>query len=77
MQLADKMVTVLTAPAGAGKTRTMAEFARAWDALIGGRIIGITTAENAAQVMADGEEVRWTPGPRARTMAATLPSSAN
>ena len=41
----------------------MAEFARAWDALIGGRIIGITTAENAAQVMADGEEVRWTPGP--------------
>ncbi len=49
---ADRLMTVLTAPAGAGKTRTMAEFARAWDALIGGRVIGITTAENAARVMA-------------------------
>lgn len=49
---ADRLMTVLTAPAGAGKTRTMAEFARAWDALVGGRVIGITTAENAARVMA-------------------------
>jgi hypothetical protein len=48
----DKLMTVLTAPAGAGKTRTMAEFARAWDTLVGGRVIGITTAENAARVMA-------------------------
>jgi hypothetical protein len=47
------LMTVLTAPAGAGKTRTMAEFARAWDALVGGRVIGITTAENAARVMAE------------------------
>ncbi len=46
------LMSVLTAPAGAGKTRTMAEFARAWDALVGGRVIGITTAENAARVMA-------------------------
>jgi hypothetical protein len=30
----------------------MAEFARAWDHLVGGRVIGITTAENAARVMA-------------------------
>jgi hypothetical protein len=49
---ADTLMTVLTAPAGAGKTRTMAEFARAWDTLVGGRVIGITTAENAARVMA-------------------------
>jgi TrwC relaxase/AAA domain len=49
---ADSLMTVLTAPAGAGKTRTMAEFARAWDQLAGGRVIGITTAENAARVMA-------------------------
>ena len=49
---ADRLVTILTAPAGAGKTRTMAEFARTWDALVGGRVIGITTAENAARVMA-------------------------
>jgi ATP-dependent exoDNAse (exonuclease V) alpha subunit len=49
---ADSLMTVLTAPAGAGKTRTMAEFARAWDSLVGGRVIGITTAENAARVMA-------------------------
>jgi TrwC relaxase/AAA domain len=49
---AGTLMTVLTAPAGAGKTRTMAGFARAWDALVGGRVIGITTAENAARVMA-------------------------
>jgi ATP-dependent exoDNAse (exonuclease V) alpha subunit len=45
-------MTALTAPAGAGKTRIMAEFARVWDSLVGGRVIGITTAENAARVMA-------------------------
>jgi len=50
---ADRLVTILTAPAGAGKTRTMAEFAQVWDTLVGGRVIGITTAENAARVMAD------------------------
>jgi len=49
---ADCLMTILTAPAGAGKTRTMADFARAWNALVGGRVIGITTAENAARVMA-------------------------
>ena len=51
--IASRLVTALTAPAGAGKTRTMAEFARAWDALVGGRVIGITTAENAARVMTE------------------------
>jgi conjugative relaxase-like TrwC/TraI family protein len=50
---ADTLMTVLTAPAGAGKTRAMAEFARAWDSLVGGRVIGITTAENAARVLAE------------------------
>jgi len=50
---ADKLMTVLLAPAGAGKTRTMAEFARACDSLVGGRVIGITTAENAARVLAE------------------------
>ena len=45
------MVSVLTAAAGAGKTHTVAAFASAWIRLTGRRVIGITTAENAARQM--------------------------
>jgi hypothetical protein len=45
------MVSVLTAAAGAGKTHTVAAFATAWTTLTGRRVIGITTAENAARQM--------------------------
>ena len=46
-------VSVLTAPAGAGKTHTVAAYAQAWIRLTGRRVIGITTAENAARQMAE------------------------
>jgi ATP-dependent exoDNAse (exonuclease V) alpha subunit len=45
------MVSVLTAAAGAGKTHTVAAYAQAWMRLTGRRVIGITTAENAARQM--------------------------
>ena len=45
-------VSILTAPAGAGKTHTIAAYASAWTTLTGRRVIGITTAENAARQMA-------------------------
>jgi conjugative relaxase-like TrwC/TraI family protein len=44
--------TVLVAPAGAGKSHTMAGFARLWTALTGRRVIGLTTSTNAARVLA-------------------------
>ena len=44
--------TVLIAPAGAGKSHTMAEFARLWTTLTGRRVIGLTTSTNAARVLA-------------------------
>ena len=43
--------TVLVAPAGAGKSHTMAEFARLWTTVTGRRVIGLTTSTNAAQVL--------------------------
>ncbi len=47
------MVSILTAPAGAGKTHTVAAYAQAWMRLTGRRVIGITTAENAARQMTE------------------------
>jgi conjugative relaxase-like TrwC/TraI family protein len=47
------MAECLVAPAGTGKTRVMAAYAKAWTALTGGRVVGITLGENAARVMAD------------------------
>ena len=49
----ETMVSVLTAPAGAGKTHTVAAYAQAWTGLTGRRVIGITTAENAARQMTE------------------------
>jgi conjugative relaxase-like TrwC/TraI family protein len=48
---ADQAMALLTAPAGAGKTRTIAAAATAWHTLTGGRLIGLTLSENAARVM--------------------------
>ena len=45
-------MSVLVAPAGAGKTHTVAAFARAWTAVTGGRVVGVTLSTNAARVMA-------------------------
>ena len=44
--------TALIAPAGAGKSHTMAEFARLWTTFTGRRVIGLTTSTNAARVLA-------------------------
>jgi hypothetical protein len=43
---------VLVAPAGAGKSHTMAGFARLWTGFTGRRVIGLTTSTNAARVLA-------------------------
>ena len=43
---------VLVAPAGAGKSYAMAEFARLWTTFTGRRVIGLTTSTNAARVLA-------------------------
>ena len=45
-------ISVLVAPAGAGKTHVVAAYARAWTAVTGGRVVGVTLSTNAARVMA-------------------------
>ena len=52
MLTATAAMTVLVAPAGAGKSHTMAEFARLWTTFTGHRVIGLTTSTNAARVLA-------------------------
>jgi conjugative relaxase-like TrwC/TraI family protein len=52
MLAAATATTVLVAPAGAGKSHTMAEFARLWTSSTGRRVIGLTTSTNAARVLA-------------------------
>ena len=52
MLTATTTATVLVAPAGAGKSHTMAEFARLWTTFTGRRVIGLTTSTNAARVLA-------------------------
>ncbi len=52
MLTATTAVTVLVAPAGAGKSHTMAQFARLWTTFTGRRVIGLTTSTNAARVLA-------------------------
>jgi len=51
MLTATAATTVLVAPAGAGKSHTMAEFARLWITFTGRRVIGLTTSTNAARVL--------------------------
>jgi len=52
MLTATAATTVLSAPAGAGKSHTMAGFARLWTIFTGRRVIGLTTSTNAARVLA-------------------------
>ena len=52
MLTATTATTALVAAAGAGKTHTMAEFAQLWTTFTGRRVIGLTTATNAARVLA-------------------------
>jgi len=52
MLTATAATTVLVAPAGAGKSHTMAGFARLWTTHTGRRVIGLTTSTNAARVLA-------------------------
>ena len=52
MLTAAAATTVLIAPAGAGKSHTVAEFARLWTTFTGRRVIGLTTSINAARVLA-------------------------
>jgi conjugative relaxase-like TrwC/TraI family protein len=52
MLTATVATTVLSAPAGAGKSHTMAGFARLWTTFTGRRVIGLTTSTNAARVLA-------------------------
>ena len=51
MLTATTAAAVLIAPAGAGKSHTMAEFARLWTTFTGCRVIGLTTSTNAARVL--------------------------
>ena len=47
-----RLINCLVAPAGTGKTHVMGAFAQIWAAETGCRVIGLTTSENAARVMA-------------------------
>ncbi len=51
MLTAAAATTVLIAPAGAGKSHTVAEFSRLWTSFTGRRVIGLTTSTNAARVL--------------------------
>jgi conjugative relaxase-like TrwC/TraI family protein len=51
MLTATTVATVLIAPAGAGKSHTVAEFTRLWTTFTGRRVIGLTTSTNAARVL--------------------------
>ena len=51
MLTATTATTALVAPAGAGKSHTMAGFARLWTSFTGRRVIGLATATNAARVL--------------------------
>jgi AAA domain/TrwC relaxase len=42
---------VLVGPAGSGKTRTLAEAAKVWASVTGGRVIGLATAQAARNVL--------------------------
>ena len=51
MLTATTATTALVAPAGTGKSHTMAGFARLWTSFTGRRVIGLATATNAARVL--------------------------
>ena len=47
----NRAVDVFVGPAGTGKTRSVAVFAAIWQRETGGRVVGVTSATNAARVM--------------------------
>ena len=51
MLTATTATAALVAAAGAGKSHTMAEFARLWTMFTGRRVIGLATATNVARVL--------------------------
>jgi conjugative relaxase-like TrwC/TraI family protein len=58
--LADgRLVSVINAPAGSGKTRVLAEAARIWDAAGLGPVIGITPSQSARNTLAAGVPVSY------------------
>jgi hypothetical protein len=58
--LADgQLVSVINAPAGAGKTRVLAEAARIWTAAGLGPVIGITPSQSARNTLAAGVPVSY------------------
>jgi len=54
-----QLVSVLNAPAGSGKTRVLAEAARAWAAAGLGPVIGITPSQSARNTLAAGVPVSY------------------
>ncbi len=54
-----KRVSVINAPAGSGKTRVLAEAARAWTAAGLGPVIGITPSQSARNTLAAGVPVSY------------------
>jgi len=54
-----QQVSVLNAPAGSGKTRVLAEAARAWAAAGLGPVIGITPSQSARNTLAAGVPVSY------------------
>ena len=53
-----RLVSVINAPAGSGKTRVLAEIARIWAAR-GGEVIGITPSQSARNTLAAGVPVSY------------------
>ena len=49
----ERLISVLVAPPGTGKSHVMPKFASAWNRVTGGRVIGLTLSTNAARVLAD------------------------
>jgi ATP-dependent exoDNAse (exonuclease V) alpha subunit len=54
-----KRVSAINAPAGSGKTRVLAEAARAWEAEGRGPVIGITASQSARNTLAAGVPVSY------------------
>ena len=54
-----RRVSVINAPAGSGKTRVLAEAARAWTAAGLGPVIGITPSQSARNTLAAGVPVSY------------------
>ena len=54
-----RRVSVINAPAGAGKTRVLAQVARAWAAARLGPVIGITASQSARNTLAAGVPVSY------------------